>query len=58
MVVMSCEAYIASSRGNDARGAYVAAAAQAMQQARQLSKKCAKRFRGGVGMLVSGLYPY
>jgi hypothetical protein len=51
VVVMSREAYIASSRGDDARSAYVASAAHSDAAARLISKKCPERFKEVVGML-------
>ena len=57
VVVMSWEAYIATSRGDDARGAYVAAAAHSDATGPAGFEERAKRFRGGVGMLCFLPFP-
>jgi len=48
---------IASSRGDDARGAYVAAATHSDAQAPDFLKNGAFRLRGGVGILCFRTFP-
>ena len=51
VVFMSWKTHIASSRGDDNRGAYVAAAAYSDATCPAVFEEMRQRFRGGIGML-------